>query len=152
MLLTEPPEPVASSPPTSSSAIDDEQVTRERDPLTHEGGERDRSGSYLVLHVERAATPDLPVDEIPRPRVAIPLRGIREHRIRVAEERQRRPVPALDPGDEICPLRHSRVELGLDPVRPEVVAQQLGRLGLVPRRVDRVEPEERLEERGDLVP
>ena len=70
----------------------------------------------------------------------------------MAEERQRRPVATLEPCDEIRPPRYARVELGIDPVAREVVAEQLGGVGLVPRRIDRVEPEERLEERGNLVP
>ena len=105
----------------------------------------------LILHVERAASPDLVVDEIARPGVAIPLGRIGEHRVRVAEERERRPVAPLDPRDEVRPLGHARVELGLDSVAREVVAQELGRMRLVSRRVDGVEPEERLQKRGDLV-
>ena len=41
---------------------------------------------------------------------------------------------------------------GLLAVAGEVVAQQLGGLGLVPGRVDRVEPDQLLQELGDLVP
>ena len=82
----------------------------------------------------------------------VPFGGISEDGVRVAEERQRRPVATLDPRDEVRPLGDARVELGLDPVLRQVVAEEVRRLRLVPRRIDRVEPEERLQERGDLVP
>ena len=50
-------------------------------------------------------------------------------------------------------MRLAREELALDPVAREVVAQELGRLRLVPGWVDGVEPEKRLQERSyDLVP
>ncbi len=49
-------------------------------------------------------------------------------------------------------MRLARVELALDAVLREVVAQKLRRLRLVPGRVDGVEPKERLQERGHLVP
>ena len=70
----------------------------------------------------------------------------------MAEERERRAVPAPDARDEIGAMRLPREELAFDPVACEVVPQQLGRLRLVPGRVDRVEPEERLQQRRDLVP
>ena len=44
-----------------------------------------------------------------------------------------------------------RVELALDAVRGEVVAQELGRQRLVSGRVDRVEPDQLLQEPVDLV-
>ena len=119
MLATEPHEPVAVvAADLLVGGGDEQQVTRGLEPLAHERRERDGSGGDLVLHVERAASPDLAVDEFARPWVAIPLAGIREHGVRVAEERQRRPVATLEPRDEIRPLRHSRVELGLDPAAP----------------------------------
>ena len=83
---------------------------------------------------------------------------------------ERRPVAARQPRDEVRPLRHAREELGLDAVRREVVAEQLGRARLVAGRVDRVQPDQLpgaarltssrsvtgwlllLRERGQLVP
>ena len=47
-----------------------------------------------ALHVERAAPPHLPVDEVARPGVAIPLGRVREHRVGVGEERERGPIAA----------------------------------------------------------
>ena len=57
--------------------------------------------------------------------LAIPLARIGEHGVRVTEKRERRAVSALDPRDEVRPLGHARVQLGLDPVPREVVAQNL---------------------------
>ena len=50
-----------------------------------------------------------------------------EHDVGVREQQQRRPVAAArDPRDEVRALGHARVQLALDAVRLEVVAQQLG--------------------------
>ena len=65
---------------------DEHEIAGERRPLARERGECDRARCDLVLHVERAATPDLAVDEVTRPRVALPFRRIGEHRVRVREE------------------------------------------------------------------
>ena len=65
---------------------------------------------------------------------------------------QARPVAATtDSRHQVRPLGDTRVELALDTERLEVRAQQLGRRGLVPGRVDRVQPDQRLEELDGLV-
>jgi len=63
---------------------------------------------------------------------------------------------AGNPSHEVRPLRHARIQLAQHAERLQVVAQQLSRGGLVPRRVDRVDPDQLLEkgrhllaERGD---
>ena len=48
-------------------------------------------------------------------------------------------------------MRHLGVQLGLDAVLGEVVPQELRRLRLVAGRIDRVEPDQALEELDDLV-
>jgi hypothetical protein len=70
----------------------------------------------------------------------------------VREEREPRPraVPG-NPRDEVGPVRDFGVELDLDPVLLEVLAQKLGRQGLVPGRVDRVEADQLPEEVGRLL-
>ena len=74
--------------------------------LATERREGDRARSHLALHVERAATPHLAVDEIARPGIALPLVRVGEHGVRVAEERERRAVTAtLEPRDEVRALR-----------------------------------------------
>src|SRR5262245_10580633 len=83
---------------------DEEEIAGGLEPLADERRERDRIGRNLILHVECSATPDLAVDEVARPRIALPLRRIREHRVRMADERERRTVAALDARDEVRPL------------------------------------------------
>ena len=68
------------------------------------------------------------------------------------EEEQRRAVAATaDAGDEVRALGHPRIELYFRAARLEVIAEQLGRRGLVARRVGRVDADELLEELRDLV-
>src|SRR5207247_710120 len=70
----------------------------------------------------------------------------------VREEGQPRAVTrARDPGDEVRTFGHLGVQLAGDAVRLEVPAQVLGRAGLVPGRVDRVEADQLREERRHLV-
>ena len=127
------------------------ELARGRETLALERREGDGGRRHLSLHVERAASPDLVVHEIAGPRVSLPLRRVREHRVRVREERQRRPVAAAKTRDDVRPLRLARVELDLDPVPREVVAEHLGGADLVPRRVDRLRADQRLQERRDLI-
>src|SRR4029079_17541983 len=71
---------------------------------------------------------------------------------RVREQEQALAIAATwDARDQVRPLRAPCVELALDAVAGEVVAQQLGRLGLVARRVDGVQADQLLQELGDLV-
>ena len=120
-------------------------------PSRCERCEGDSGRGDLSLHVERASPPDLVVHEIARPRVSLPLRRVGEHRVRVREERERRPVAAAKTRDDVRPLRLARVELDLDPVPREVVAEHLGGADLVPRRVDRLSADQRLQQRRDLL-
>ena len=87
------------------------------------------------------------VAQLARPRIDRPLRRVGEHGVGVREQEQRRAVAAC-PGcaRRGCPLGLARVQLALDAERLEVVAQQLGRQRLVPRRVDGVQADQRLEE------
>jgi hypothetical protein len=74
------------------------------------------------------------------------------HGVRMREESESRPsaVPG-NPRDEVGPIRDFGVELDLDPVLLEVLAQQLRGQGLVPGRVDRVEADQLPEEVGRLL-
>ena len=70
-----------------------------------------------------------------RIQVGLPLSGIREHGVRVGQEHEPRPGAAAgDPCDEVRPFRHLRVQLGLDSVVAEVLAQETRRARLVPGR------------------
>jgi hypothetical protein len=90
-----------------------------------------------------------PSTRSPGPRVTIPLGGSRA-RVRVAEERERRPSPPLI-SRRGSPARARGRTARLDPVARQVVAQGARRQRLVPRRVDGVQAEQRLEQPGDLV-
>jgi hypothetical protein len=70
----------------------------------------------------------------------------------VREEREPRPGAASEnPRYEVRPIRDFGVELDLDPVLLEVLAQKLRRQSLVPGRVDRVEADQLPEEVGRLL-
>ena len=61
------------------------------------------------------------------------------------------PSPPRRRATTFGPLRLARVELDLDPVPREVVAEHLGGADLVPRRVDRLSADQRLQQRRDLI-
>ncbi len=85
---------------------DEDHVALRLEALARERRHRDRARGHLALHVERAASPDLAVAELAGPRIELPLGRIREHRVRVREEREPRPVAAArDAGDEVRALR-----------------------------------------------
>ena len=128
-----------------------DHVAGRAEPLPRQRCECDRRGRHMALHVERAPAPDDVVDEVARPRVAVPLRRVREHGVGVADQCERRPVAARQPRDEVRPLRHLGVQRRLDAVPGQVVAQQLGRARLVPGRIDRVQADQRLQQPGDLL-
>ena len=126
---------------------DEEQVAGRAEALARERRDRDRARRDLALHVERAAPPDLAVAQLARPRIGASTRPDRRARCRCARAgRDGAAAAAGDPRDEIRPLRHPGVELARDAVRLEVAAQMLGGARLVPGRVDRVEPDQLLQE------
>ena len=150
MLIAEPLEPEV-VPDLLVCGRDEDQVAGRLEALARQRRNRHGARRDLILHVERSAPPDVVVGEVAGPRVARPLVGIGDDRVRVREEAERRPVAALEARDEVGPLRRARIELDLDAVRLEVVAQELRRDRLVPRRVDRVQPQELLEQADRLV-
>jgi hypothetical protein len=126
-------------------AVGPEAVTRER-------RDRDRGCGDVALHVERAAPPDLVVEQLGAPGIALPLGGIGKHRVGVGEQREARPrAPPRKPRDEVGPSRLAGEQLRLDAAFREVLAEQIGRNGLVPGRVDRVESDQRLQELDRLL-
>ena len=95
MGLDEPDEPV----PVRAAHLlvgdrQEHEVAGGLEPFAHERGERHRGRRGLVLHVERAAPPHLPVDEVARPGIPVPLGWVGEHGVRVREEQERGPVAA----------------------------------------------------------
>ena len=128
----------------------EDQVAARPEALARERRDRNRVRRDLALHVESAAAPDHSVAQLARERRHRPLGRVGEHDVRVAEEEERRAVPARDPRDEIRTLRRPRDQLALDAVGGEVVAQELRRRGLVAGRIRRVDADQPLEEVGDL--
>ena len=153
MRLHEPHEAVAVAAADLLVRDDDEdEVARRLESFARERRERDRRRRGLVLHVERAPPPHLAVDEVAGPRVAIPLGRDRRAPCRCGERNTSDgPVAALEPRDEVGAVRLARVQLAVDPAPREVVLEDRRRADLVPRRVDGVDAEELLQERGDLV-
>ena len=153
--LDEPAEAVAVVPADAAHLLvrhrDEEEVAARSETLALQRGERDRGGGDLALHVERTAPPHLPVHQFARPRIPVPLGGVREHRVRMGKERERGPAAAREACDDVRAVRLPRVQLDLDPVTREVVTEHLRRPDLVPGRVDGVGPEERLEQGRDLL-
>ena len=130
---------------------DKDQVAGAAPALAGERRHRDRRRSHLALHVERAAAPYLTVDQRAVERVTFPFGGVGEHDVGMRQERERGTVAgAADPRDEIGALGETRKELALDAGLLEVVAQQLGGRGLVPRRIRGVDANEPLEQLDDL--
>jgi hypothetical protein len=130
----------------------EDEIAGRLEPLARERRQRDRAGRDLALHVERAAAPDLVVAQLAGPRVDLPLGSIGNHRVGVREQHQAGPVTASrQASDQVRALRDARVELALDTALREVVAQELGRGRLVTGRVDRVEPDQLLQQLARFV-
>ena len=130
---------------------DEDQVAVAAPALARERRQRDGARRDLALHVERAAAPDLAVDQLARRTARAATRARRRARRRCARaaratDRHRGP----DAGDEVRALGHLRVQLALDARGLEVVAEQLRGRGLVPRRVRRVDPDQALQKIDDL--
>ena len=130
----------------------EDQVAGRREPLPRKGSDGDSARRHLALHVQRAPAPDAAVLDLARPRIDRPLRRIREHRVGVREQEERRPgSSSRNPRDEVRAVRGARVELARDAVLLEIPAQKLGRDRLVPRRIHRVEADQVPEQRDDFV-
>ena len=129
---------------------DEYEVAGQRDVLPLRPQERVHEHRDAALHVERAAAPDVPVDEPAlerRVRPALPARG---DDVDVALEEQRRRVAALEPGDEVRPARHPLEGLRLAARLLEQAADELDALGLVAGRIRRVEADQRLRKLDDV--
>ena len=153
MLLAEPRRGRSRSPTSSSAAAAKIRSPAGSKPSRASEAIATALGGDLALHVERAAAPDA------RRRAARPTTGRPATRPASAStvsvcESSSRLGPSPRPGIRATRFARSGVrayELALDAVPGEVVAQQLGRLRLVPGRIDRVEPDQLLQELRDLV-
>ncbi len=105
--------------------------------------------SNLALHVERSAPPDATVAQLARPGVDLPLGRVGQHGVDVAEQAQRRPVGSSGRPQsryEVRPARDGGQQLDLESGALEQPAQVLLALLLGPRRIDRVEPDQPLQQ------
>ena len=84
----------------------DERAAR-REARAGEVAERDRHRRGEVEHVDRAAAPDLAVDDLAAERIAPPAVGVHRHDVGVAHQQQRRRgrIAALDARDEVLAAR-----------------------------------------------
>ena len=95
MLVDEPAQTVALSlADLLVRCRDEEQVAGGPEAVPLQRCERDSGRGDVPLHVESAASPDLAVDDVTGPGVALPLGWIREHGVRVTEEGERGAVAA----------------------------------------------------------
>src|SRR5439155_21437816 len=78
----------------------EDEVAARREALARERSDRDGVRRDLALHVERAAAPDLPVDQLAGERRNLPVGGIGVNDVGVAEKEERRPAGAGAAGDE----------------------------------------------------
>jgi hypothetical protein len=105
--------------------------------------ERGDAHRDAALHVECAAAPDVPVDELARERRMRPALAGRGHDVDVAVQDQgRSTVRAGVPGNEVGATRRSLVALALDAVGPEQRLDVRDAGFLVARRVGGVEADQ----------
>ena len=97
--------------------------------------ERQRHGRGLVEHVDSAAPPDEPVDDLGAEGIAAPPVRVHRHDVGVAHEQERRRlrIAALDAGHEAAAAGLGLVTLHVEAGTLEVVAEQVDVLGLLAR-------------------
>ncbi len=156
MMLGQPAEaPCAARLFVRSSGED--HVAAQFDPGAFEEDQRHRLGGDGRLHVVRATPVDAPVVDLGPERRVIPGGlvldrddiGVRE------EEEARRTGAPRQSGDQVTPVRSRFQDVGGDPVRRQLIAQDDRGGGLVPGRhhagIDRWYAHECLTERDDLL-
>ena len=127
---------------------DEDEVAGQRDVLPLRSQERVHEHRDAALHVERAAAPEIPVDQPAlerRVRPALPARG---DDVDVTLEEKRRRAAASRATRFGRPGTRSNV-LSRSP-RLEQAADELDARGLVAGRVRRVEPDQRLRQLDDV--
>ena len=123
---------------------DEHQVAAGLEPRTGERGHGHGPARGLVLHVHRAAAPDVAVVvEVAVERRVLPVLGVGRDDVRVAEQRQGRPLAgAGDAGDQVGAVGIAGHQLAGDAVCLEVVLEQHRGGRLPPRRVRGVDPDQ----------
>ena len=131
----------------------EQQVAAGLEALPRQRRHRHRPGHRLVLHVDRAAAPQVAVlIEVAVERRVLPVLGVGGDDVGVAEQGQRRPLAAArDPGDQVGPLGITGDQLAGDPVRLQVVPEHHGGRCLPPGRVRGVDADQVAEQAGGLV-
>ena len=135
---------------------DEQQVPLGTEPLDRQVADGDGHGRRQVEHVDRAAPPHLPVDELAPEGVVRPVLGVGRHHVGVAEQGQRGSVaaPPLDAGHHGGAPRERLVLLEVEAGPLEDRPQGVGVAPLVPglRRavVHAGVPDHLLEEFGRL--
>ena len=128
---------------------DQHEVARELHALALRAQERAHEHRDAALHVERAAPPDVAVDELAGERRVRPGLSRRRDDVDVSLEEERLRVAARESRDEVRPRRVLRVELRLAARLLEQRLDELDARALVSGRVRRVEPDQLLQELGD---
>jgi len=119
---------------------------------TRQVGDGDRLGGHLVLHVGRAAAPDVTVLHDAGERGHRPLALVGRDDVHVPHEDERGArAGALQPGDEVLALGQFARERGRYAVRRQVVPEDEGAGGLVAGRVRGVDAQDGGEQLEDFV-
>ena len=67
---------------------DEDEIAGAAPAFARQGRDGDGARHDLALHVEGAAAPDVPVDELAAERIALPFRRLGEHDIGMGEHRE----------------------------------------------------------------
>ena len=123
---------------------DQEQVAAGLKARAGKMRDRDTPRRELVLHVARAAAPDVAiVVKVSTKRRVRPILGVSRHHIGVAHQRERRAVARTrQAGDQIRAFGITRDELDLQPIGLEVLLDDHRDGRLAPRRVRRIDAHE----------
>ena len=126
---------------------DEDQVAGGRECLVPDSQQRGEEHRDAAFHVERAAAPDLPVDEISGERRLLPARAGGGDDIDVPVEQKRRRLPASrEPHDKVRPLRVAGIEGRLEAGGLEDPGDVLEAGAFVSGRVGGVEAKQRLQQ------
>ncbi len=146
---------IAPSPPPTSSSTTTITSRSPRAGAPALPRERDRGrhlGGGLRLHVQRAAAPQLAVDDVAAPWVVPPLGRVGEHGVDVGEQSEHRTVGgAAQARHEVRALRRACRRASPRTPPPRAAPRAPPGRPLVPRRVDGVVADELREQPGRLL-
>ena len=130
----------------------EDDIAIERHVLALQQHHRHQRGREVVLVVHRAAGVDVAAFARRAERRVLPLRRVDRDDVGVGHDEQR-PLPAvaLQPRDDVRPLRIEREDLRRDAFLVEHLLEVVDRQALVAGRIAGVEPQHRLKVLHDLV-